>query len=64
MQGSAYAREIKDLNSNGAIRTSSKIAALNPRLDDQGVLRVNGRGQKRVSESTMAGKSFCPEIML
>ena len=44
VQGSAYAQEIKDLKSNGAIRTSSKIAALNPGLDAQGVLRVNRRG--------------------
>ena len=34
VQGSAYAQEIKDLKSKGAIRASSKIAALNPGLDD------------------------------
>ena len=59
-QGSAYAQEIKDLKSNGAIRASRKIAALNPGLDDQGVLRVNGRGQKRVSESTMVRQIILP----
>ena len=53
VRGSAYTQEIKDLKSNGAIRASSKIAALNPGLDDRGVLRGNGHGQKRASESTM-----------
>ena len=53
VRGSAYTQEIKDLKSNGAIRASSKIAALNPGLDDRRVLRVNGHGQKRASESTM-----------
>ena len=60
VQGSAYAQEIKDLKSNGAFRASSKIAALNPGLDDQGVLRVNGRDQKRVSESTMGRQIILP----
>ena len=60
VQGSAYAQEIKDLKSNGAIKTSSKIAALNPVLDAQGVLRVNGRGQRRVSESTMGQQIILP----
>ena len=60
VQGSAYAQEIKDLKSNGAIKTSSKIAALNPGLDAQGVLRVNGRGQRRVSESTMGRQIILP----
>ena len=60
VQGSAYAQEIKDLKSNGAFRASSKIAALNPGLHDQGVLRVNGRDQKRVSESTMSRQIILP----
>ena len=60
VQGSAYAQEIKDLKSNGAIRTSSKIAALNPGLDAQEILRVNGCGQKRVSESTMGQQIILP----
>ena len=60
VQGSAYALEIRDLKSKGAIRASSKIAALNPGLDDQGVLRVNGRGQKRVSESTIGRQIILP----
>lgn len=60
VQGSAYAQEIKDLKSNGAIKISSKIAALNPGLDAQGKLRVNGRGQRRVSEPTMGQKIILP----
>lgn len=60
VQGSAYAQEIKDLKSNGAIKISSKIAALNPGLDAQGELRVNGRGQRRVSEPTMGQKIILP----
>ncbi|XP_068689224.1 uncharacterized protein [Montipora foliosa] len=60
VRGSAYAQEIKDLKSNGAIRASSKIAALNPGLDDRGVLRVNGHGQKRASESTMGRQIILP----
>ena len=60
VQGSAYAQEIKDLKSNGAIRTSSRIVALSPVLDAQGVLRVNGRGQNRVSESTMGRQISLP----
>ena len=60
VQGSAYAQEIKDLKSKGAIRASSKIAALNPGLDDQEVLRVNGRGQKGISESTMGRQIILP----
>ena len=52
VQGSAYAQEIKDLKSNGAIKTLSEISALTPELDAQGVLRVNGHGQLSVSEST------------
>ena len=60
VQSSAYAQEIKDLKSNGVVRASSKIAALNPELDAQGVLRVNGRGQKRVAESTMGRQIILP----
>ena len=60
VQGSAYAQEIKVLKLNGAIRTLSKIAALNPGLDAQGALRVNGSGQKRVSESTMGQQIILP----
>ncbi|KAL9975233.1 hypothetical protein ACROYT_G012367 [Oculina patagonica] len=60
VQSSAYAQEIKDLKSNGVVRASSKIAALNPELDAQGVLRVNGRGQKRVAESTMGRQTILP----
>lgn len=60
VQSSAYAQEIKDLKSNGVVRASSKIAALNPELDASGVLRVNGRGQKRVTEFTMGRQIILP----
>ena len=60
VQGSAYAQEIKDLKSTGAIKTLSKISALNPRLDAQQVLRVNGRGQRRIPESTMGRQIILP----
>lgn len=60
VQSSAYAQEIKDLKSNGVVRASSKIAALNPELDAQGVLRVNGRGKKRVVESTIGQQVILP----
>ena len=60
VQSSAYAQEIKDLRSNGVVRASSKIVALNPELDANGVLRVNGRGQKRVTEFTMGRQIILP----
>ena len=45
VQRLAYAQEIKDLKSNGAVKPSSKVTPLNPKLDKGGILRVNGRGQ-------------------
>ena len=45
VQRLAYAQEIKDLKSNGAVKQSSKVTSLNPKLDKGGILRVNGRGQ-------------------
>lgn len=43
VQLSAYPQEIKDLKAKGAVRPSSSIVALDPMLDDHGVLRVKGR---------------------
>lgn len=43
VQLSAYPQEIKDLKAKGAVKSSSSIVALNPMLDDHGVLRVKGR---------------------
>lgn len=60
VQSSEYAQDIKDLKSNDVIRSSSKIAALNPEMDAEGVLRVNGRCQKRVAEFTMAQQIVLP----
>ena len=45
VQRLAYGQEIKDLKSNGAVKPSSKVTSLNPKLDKGGILRVNGRGQ-------------------
>ena len=53
VQELAYAQEIKDLKSNGAVKPSSKIASLNPKLDKGGILRVNGRGQLKPTSCTL-----------
>ena len=45
VQRLAYGQEIKDLKSNGAVKPSSKVTSLNPKLDKGGILRVNGCGQ-------------------
>ena len=42
VQLSAYPQEIKDLKAKGTVRPSSSIAALDPMLDDHGILRVKG----------------------
>ena len=60
VQSPEYAQDIKDLKSNDVIRSLSKIAALNPEMDAEGVLRVNGRGQKRAAEFTMTQQIVLP----
>ena len=57
VQKVAYSHEIKDLKMNGVIKSSSKIAALNPELDAYGVLRVNGRG-RHMSVASTAGQQI------
>ena len=53
VQGLAYAQEIKDLRPNGAVKPSSKVASLNPKLDEGRILRVNGRGQLKPTSCTL-----------
>ena len=60
VQNTAYAQEFKDLKIKGVIKSSSKIAALNPELDAYGVLRVNGRGQHRLVASTASQQIILP----
>lgn len=43
VQNEAYESEIADLRAGRPVKTTSKIANLNPILDDHGVLRINGR---------------------
>ena len=48
------------MKSNGVIRSSSKIAALNPKLDVLEVLRMKGRGPKVVAQCTMGQQIILP----
>ena len=44
---------LKDFKSNSAVKPSSKVASLNPKLDEGGILRVNGRGQLKPTSCTL-----------
>ena len=44
-QQEAFNEEIVALKSGKVLKSSSKILALNPQLDDMGMLRCNGRLQ-------------------
>ena len=57
IQKSAYGQEILDVKKRGYVRSSSKIASLNPTIDDLGVLRVCGRAQA-VSTAHTAGRQI------
>ena len=56
----ACAQEIKDLKSNGAVKPSSLVASLNPKLDEGGILRVNGRGQLKPTSCTLGQQMIFP----
>ena len=60
VQGLACAQEIKDLKSNGAVKPSSLVASLNPKLDEGGILRVNGRGQLKPTSCTLGQQMIFP----
>ena len=63
VQGLAYTQEIKDLRSNGAVKPSSKVVSLNPKLDEGGFLRVNGRGQLKPTSCTVGQQMIFPETI-
>ena len=63
VQGLAYAQEIKDLKSNGAVKMSSKVASLNSKLDEGGILRVNGRGQLKPTSCILGQQMIFPRNM-
>ena len=61
VQGLAYVQQIKDLKSNGAVKPSSLVvASLNPKLDEGGILRVNGRGQLKPTSCTLGQRMIFP----
>ena len=63
VQGLAYTQEIKDLRSNGAVKPSSKVVSLNPKLDEGGFRRVNGRGQLKPTSCTLGQQMIFPETI-
>ena len=42
---------------------SSKVASLNPKLDESGILRVNGRGQLKPTPSSLGQQMIFPETI-
>ena len=63
VQGLAYAQEIEDFKLNGAVKLSSKVASLNPKLDEGGILRVNVCGQLKPTSCTLGQQMIFPRTI-
>jgi hypothetical protein len=46
VQQTSYAQEVKDLNGQGEVATTSSLKTLCPFIDQEGILRVGGRLQQ------------------
>ena len=60
IQHTVYKQEIKDLESQGTVKSTSHIANLNPVLDSNGVLRVKGRVQRPPATDTTRQQIILP----
>ena len=52
VQNSSYSQEVRDFKTKGTVKSSSKIAPLNPEVDAHELLTINGRGQHRLVDPT------------